>query len=182
MGELFQEALREIAARPAGFGAEVVHFLLLAGAVAWLARRVLGKRLSGRKARIAAELAEAERAEREAATLRGEAEAVMVRAEKEAHGLVESARAQAEKERGAAVGEARADAERTVQQARESVEREKAKVVQETSGRLVRLTTETARRYLDEMLTESERRAITEKAILESLAEMERGDVPRPGE
>ena len=32
-----------------------------------------------------------------------------------------------------------------------------------------------ARRYLDEMLTESERRALTQKAILASLEQLERG-------
>lgn len=182
MGETLREALREIAAGPAGFIADVVHFLVLAAVIAWWGRRAVARKLSGRRARIAAELVGAEQAERESTTLRGEAQAVIVRAEEEVSRLVQAAREEAEKEREAAIAEAQADAERTIRQARESVEREKAKVVMEASERLVRLTAQTARRYVDELLTESERRVVTEKAILEGLAEMEREGVPRPVE
>jgi hypothetical protein len=58
------------------------------------------------------------------------------------------------------------------------VESEKERVRREASGRLLQLTTEAARRYLDEMLTETERRTVSQQAILASLQEMERGVPP----
>jgi hypothetical protein len=44
--------------------------------------------------------------------------------------------------------------------------------MRETADRLVRLTTETVTRYLDEMLTEGERRDLLQKAILATLQEL----------
>jgi hypothetical protein len=40
---------------------------------------------------------------------------------------------------------------------------------------MAQLTAGTVLRYIDEMFTESERRALTQKAILASLGQMERG-------
>jgi F0F1-type ATP synthase membrane subunit b/b' len=68
-----------------------------------------------------------------------------------------------------------AEAEEILAQARQTVEREKERFSRETGARLVQLTAETVLRYIDEMLTESERRALTQKAILASLGQMERG-------
>lgn len=182
MEESFQEVLREITARPVPFAAEVVQSLLLLGVIGWAGRRSVAKRLADRRARIAAELADAERAERESAVMRDEARAVVERAEREAPGIVRAAEELAEKERETESARTAAEAEQTIQQARQAVERDKQRVVQDASERLIRLTTLTARRYLDEMLTEGERRVLTEKVILESLEEMEGGLLSRPRE
>ncbi len=176
MGAALHEALREIAARPASYAAEVIQFVLLVAVVAWAARRPLAARLARRRERIAAELAGAAESEREAEAMRAEAEGVVPRAEAEARTLVETARAGAEREREAADAEARAEAERVLAHARQSVDAEHQRLLRETSDRLVRLTSEVARRYLEELLTDVERRAVTEKAILDSLRRMERAD------
>lgn len=179
MGEVLEAALREIAARPLAFLAEAVQSVLLVALVAWAGRRVLGRRLAARRARIAAELAEADAAEREAARLREEARDLVERAAHEAPGIVEEARRRAEQDRGAAAGEAEAEAERAIRQARESVAADERKLVHDGSQRLVRLTAEIARRYLDEVLGDRERRALADRVILEALAELERD--PRAG-
>jgi ATP synthase F0 subunit b len=180
IGGPLQEILREIAARPLPFAAEVVQFLLLAAVILWAGRRPLGKRLDARRAKIAAQLAEAERSDRECVAMIEEARAVVARAEQEAPRVVEAARERAAAEREAAAAEVEAEASRAVEQARGAVERERERIAQDLSERLVRLTTETARRYLDELLTDSERQALARRAMLESLEELERGASSRP--
>ena len=178
MGEALRAALHEVAARPMPYLAEVVHFLVLVGVIGLVAHRPLAKRLAKRRERIAAELAEAERNERECVALGDEARGAEPRAKEDARGIVAAARTQADEERAAGTTRAQAEAEQAIRLAHEAVEREKTKVSAEASERLVALTAEIARRYLDEFLSEDERRAMTERAILESLEEMERGPVP----
>jgi F0F1-type ATP synthase membrane subunit b/b' len=157
-----------------------VQSLLLVALLSWAVRRLAGKRLERRRAGIAAALAEADRFEREVEDVAAEARAVVVRAAEEGPRIIQAAQEAAEREREAALAAVEAEAARVVRQAREAVLREKASVRQEASERLVRLTTETARRYLDEILTDAERRAMTEKVIAETLEEMERGSRPGP--
>lgn len=180
MEEVLQAALREITASPLAFLAEVLQSALLVAIVAWAGRRVLGKRLGARRARIAAELARAEAAERESARMREEAREAVEQASREAPGVVQAARDRAERDRQAAVVEVEAEAERAIRQAQETVAADERKVVHDASERLVRLTAEIARRYLDEVLTERERRALTDRVILDALDELERG-APAPG-
>ena len=182
MGEALRAALHEIAARPMAYVAEVLQFIVLVGAIGLIARRPLTKRLAARRERITAELIEAEGDEHQCIALSDEALAVVSRAEEEARGIVVAARAEAEKEREAGTARAQAEAEQALLVAREAVEHEKARVIAESSARLVTLTTEIARRYLDEFLTEDERRSMTEKVVLETLEEMGRGPLPRSRE
>jgi len=58
-------------------------------------------------------------------------------------------------------------------QARQAVETEQGRVAGDLSEQLVTLITLVTRRYIEESLTESERRAVTQKLILASLNEME---------
>jgi F-type H+-transporting ATPase subunit b len=180
--EALRAALREVTARPMSYLAEVVQFLVLAGAIGWAARRPVARRLAARRERIAAELAEAERAEQEFVAMGDEARAAIAKAEEDAPGIVTAARERAEKELATGIALAEAEAEQAIRLACEAVEREKARVAAEASGRLLKLTTEIARRYLDEFLSEGERRSMTERVILESLEEMERGPPSRPRE
>lgn len=87
--------------------------------------------------------------------------------------LLKSAREQAEKERATAAAAIEAEARQVVEQAHKSLELEKESVRRDAAERLVGLTTDAARRYLDEMLTENERRALTQKAILAFLDQVE---------
>lgn len=181
MGEALQATLREIATRPWAFVAEVVQAVLLLGVIAWAARGPVARRLAARRERVAAALASAARDEGEAASMHAQAGAVVRDAEAEAPRIVAAARAAAEAQRKTSDAAAEADVARLLDEARRSVDAERTKVLRDSSERLVRLTTDVARRYLDEMLTERERRALTERAIRESLGELERGAAARRG-
>jgi F0F1-type ATP synthase membrane subunit b/b' len=181
MGEVLRELLRQVTARPGAFAAEVVQAILLVAIVAWAGRRPIGRRLGSRRDRIAAELAEARAAELESARMRDEARALVERARGDAPGIVQAARDQAQRESADDAVRLEAEAQEAVRQARQTVEADESRVVRDASERLVRLTAETARRYLDEVLSESQRRALTDKVIAQALEEMERGSPPTPG-
>jgi F-type H+-transporting ATPase subunit b len=174
MVEILKEVLHEITAQPVLFIAEIVQFSLLLGVILWVVPRFIGKRLNERRAKIAAELAEAEKAEMEYPRIKKEARVVIGRAEKEAREIIRIAKETVKKEREAAMAQADAEAKEIIHRAQETVEREKNRVIREASEHLVSLTTEITRRYLDEALTESQRRTLMEKAILQSLEKMER--------
>jgi F0F1-type ATP synthase membrane subunit b/b' len=179
MGELLREFLHEITGDPTRYLAELVQSLLLLGILGWAGRRSLRQRLDARRTRIVAELTEAEQAERDGSRLEEEARSRAARGREEAPALLHQAEADAEKERKAALDRIEAEAMELVAQARQAVEGDKVRVAREAAGRLVELTAEAARRYLDEMLTEAERRALTQKAILASLGEL--SGSPSPG-
>jgi len=173
MEQLLTEILREIADQPARFIAEVVQSALLIGILVWAERRYAPGRLAARKSRIAAELEAAGAAERDTLRIRDEAPAVVAKARESAEGIRRSAGEQADKERADSVTTIEAEAEQVVAQARKALDIELTGIRQQASERLVQLTTETARRYLDEMLGETERRALTQKAILAFLDQVE---------
>jgi F-type H+-transporting ATPase subunit b len=173
MEELLREILNDIAAEPGRFIAEVVQSVLLLAVVGWAGGKFVRGRLIARREKIATDLSEAEAAEQEAIRLQEEAAAIAARVDQEAPEISRTAIAEAGRERQASMASGETEAQQMVVQSRETAEREKNRVLREASDRLIRLTAETARRYLDEMLSESERRELTQKAILESLAEME---------
>lgn len=178
MEELLRSILHGITLEPGRFLAEVVQSALLLVIVGWGGGRYARGRLTERRERIAGELAKADAAERDSVLVLEEARAAAARGEQEAPVLVRTAREQAEHECGASIARTETEAGQMIVQARESVEREKTRILRETSERLIQLTTETARHYLDEILTEGQRRELTQKAILDSLEELERGSSP----
>lgn len=177
MGDLLRDALQEIAAAPARYLAELVQFGVLVGLIWWIGRGKLRHRLESRRDRVAAQLGEAEQAVAEAGRMREEAAALEERRGRQAATLLETADTEATKRREAALAAMEVEAGEIVAQARVVVEREKERIARESATRLVRLTAEAARRYLDEILTEGERRALTQRAILASLEQLE-GGVP----
>lgn len=181
MGELLRDFLDEITADRSRFLAELVQSLILLAILGWAGRKAARKRLDARRARIVAELAEAEQAERDVGRLYEEARSRAARARDEAPALLRQAEARAQQEREAAIGRIEAEANELIGQARQAVERDKARIAREAAGRLVELTADATRRYLDEMLTESERRALTQKAILASLVELSGSTSPDAG-
>jgi F0F1-type ATP synthase membrane subunit b/b' len=170
MGDVIRAVLAEIAAKPDRFIAELVQSVLLIGLIIAFGRPPLRRRLAARQARIAAALDEADAAERETVRLREEAATLT------AARPAETAAMEPDAERAALDEGIEAEAGQVVAQARETIEREKEAIRRAAADRLVRLTTEVARRYLDEMVGDEERRAATRRAILESLAEVERSD------
>jgi F0F1-type ATP synthase membrane subunit b/b' len=179
MGELLQEVFHGITAAPARFIAELVQSVVLLGVVWWAGRRLVRPRLIERRARIATELGEAAAAERRWTGVGEEVRTILARSGEATSEILRVAREQAQAERGAAIARIDSEAEQVIAQARQTVERDKNRVLRETSDRLIRLATETAKRYLSERLTESERRVLMQKAILASLEELGQG--PPPG-
>jgi F0F1-type ATP synthase membrane subunit b/b' len=179
MEELLREAISDLTADPVRSLVEVAQSLFLLLALAWVGRRFARRQLATRQARVAGELAAAETAERDGIRLQEEARGVVEGIERQVADILKAARDQAEQERATSLARIETDAGQMVLQARQTVESEKNRVVREASDRLIRLTAEAARRYLDEFLTESQRRALIQKAILESLEEMTGGPARR---
>lgn len=174
MSELLQGAVGEITASPLRFAAEVAQAAALIALLAWAARRAIAKRLGRRRQEIETALREADRAALEADALLAEERSVLARAEAEGPAIVRRATEEAEREASAANAALEGEAEALLRQAREAVEAERSRTRRESAERLVRVTAVAARRYLDEVLTDAERRALMEKAIAESLDELAR--------
>jgi F-type H+-transporting ATPase subunit b len=173
MSELLQEALREIIEEPVTFVFEIVHFLLLVVIIRFLLPRLAGKTLAERRKRIAAQMEHADRADEAYAEAQRQAAAIMAEARAEAQRTREAGRTTAEHERRAGLDRVEQEARTIVLQARQSVETEKERVRSGISEQLVDLITLVTRRFIEEALTESERRAVTQKLILARLKEME---------
>jgi F0F1-type ATP synthase membrane subunit b/b' len=178
METLFGDVLRHIAASPAPFIAEAVQSVVLIGILVLFGRRYAAVRLEARRSSIADRVAGAGAALENSVKLREESVTVVARANEESPELIRQAREQADREHEAGVAAIETEADEIVLNARQTVEREKNRIRRGLSDRLVGLTTEVARRYLDEVLTESQRRELTQKAILEVLDRMEETLVP----
>lgn len=174
MGELLREAFRDVAADPKLYLAEVVQVALVVAGVWWFGRRYAARRLAARLARVNAAVDAAEADEREAARLRAEAPTLVETAKREAAAFAHDAAARLAAERQTAASTTAEQVAKIAAQARATVEEERARVDREAADRLVRLTTEATRAYLDTMLTDDERRAVTRSAIARLLDELER--------
>ena len=173
MTELLQEMLHEITGEPMMFAAEVVQFILLIVIVRFLLRRVLGTDLRERQEQIAAKVEEADRADEGYADAQRRTDAIMAEARSEAQRIREQAATTAEQERLAGRERVEREAAAIILQAEQSIEAEKERVVREASEQLIDLIGLVTRRFLDEALTEHERRALTQKLIFARLKEME---------
>jgi F-type H+-transporting ATPase subunit b len=157
----------------AGFLAELLQGVLLLAIIWWFGRGWVSKRLAARAARVGAALDEADAAEEAAARLDEEARVVVEQARRDAPELAHATQVKISTERTAAIASHDEEALALLEQARQTVEAEKARVLREASERLVQLTTEAARRYLEEALSEAEHRILTQKAIIQFLDDLE---------
>jgi ATP synthase F0 subunit b len=173
MKELIQEGLRQITGEPLIFTVELVQFLLLILIIRFLLPRIVGTALKERRKRIAAEVEKADQADAAYANAQQEAAALVAEARAEARKIIEAARIAAQEERRAGLDRAVQEANAILLQAGQTIETEKERVVSEASEQLVTLITLVSRRFIEESLTESERRAVTQKLILASLDDME---------
>ena len=173
MTELLQEVLHEITGAPVMYAAEVVQFILLILIVRFLLRRVLGTDIRKRQERIAARVEQADRADESYADARRRSDTIMSEARDETQRIREQAATTAEQERQAGRERVEREAAAIILQAEQSIEAEKTRVVREASEQLIDLIGLVTRRFLDEALTEHERRALTQKLILARLKEME---------
>ena len=173
MKELIQEALRQVTGEPLIFTVELAQFILLVLIIRYLLPRIVGTALKERRKRIAADVEKADQAEAAYAKAGQEAAALVDAARAEARGTIEAARAAAQEERRAGLDRAEQEANAIILQAGQAIETEKERVAGEASEQLIALITLVTRRFIEESLTEGERRAVTQKLILASLDEME---------
>jgi F0F1-type ATP synthase membrane subunit b/b' len=173
MNELIQEALREITEEPWIFVAEVAQFLLLVLIIRLLLPRIVGTALNQRHTRIADQVEKADQADTAYAKAQQQAAALVAAARAEAQRDIEAARTAAQDERRSGLDQVDQEAETILLQARQASETEQSRLASDASEQLVALITLVTRRYIEESLTESERRAVTQKLILASLNEME---------
>jgi F-type H+-transporting ATPase subunit b len=173
MKELIQEVLRQITGEPLMFTVEIVQFLLLVLIIRFLLPRIVGTALKERRKRIAAEVEKADQTDAAYVKAQQQAAALVAAARAEAQRTVEAARTAAQDERRAGLDQVEQEANAILLQARQAIETEKSRVASEASEQLVTLITLVTRRFIEESLTESERRAVTQKLILASLKEME---------
>jgi F-type H+-transporting ATPase subunit b len=173
MKELIQEVLHEITAEPLIFTVEIVQFLLLVVIIRFLLPRIVGSNLKERRKHIAAEVEKANHADAAYAEAQHQAAALVAAARGEAQRTIEAAGITAQEERRTGLDRAEQEANAILLQAHQTIETDKGRVTSEASEQLVTLITLVTRRYIEESLTESERRAVTQKLILASLKEME---------
>jgi len=173
MHELIQEVLRQIAEEPWMFMVEIVQFLLLVLIIRFLLPRVVGSALKERLKRITAAVEKADQADAAYAGVQQQAAALVAAAHAEAQRTIEAARTAAQDEHRVGLEQVEQEANAILLQARQTSETEKIRVAGEASEQLITLVTLVTRRYIEESLTESERRAVTQKLILASLNEME---------
>jgi F-type H+-transporting ATPase subunit b len=173
MEELFREALHEITGQPLIFAAEVVQFLLLVLLIRLLLRRTLGKDLKERRVRIAGEIERAKRADEEYAGTQQQAASIVAEAHTEAQRVIEAARSSSQERHRIGLEQAEQEENAIILQAQETIKTERERVILEASEQLADLITLVTRRFIEEALSESERRALTQKLILTRLEEME---------
>jgi len=173
MEELFKDAIHEITGQPLIFAAEVVQFLLFVVMIRFLLLRTVGKTLKERRERIAVEMEKANRADKNYAEAQKQAASIVAEAHAEAQRIIGAAQAAADERRRTGLEQAEHEANAIILEAQETIKTEKDRVVLETSEHLADLVTLVTRRFVDEALTESERRALTQKLILTRLKEME---------
>jgi F-type H+-transporting ATPase subunit b len=182
MRELLQEFVHEITGEPTIFAAEVVQFILLLVIIRMLLRRTVGRSLRERRERIAAQVEEANRAGDRYAQAESQAAAIVTEARRKADQIREHAGNAAEENRRSGLERIERDAAAVTLQARQTVDAEKARVVSKTAEQLIALIGQVARRYLEDALTESERRAVMQKLLLARLKEMENPPAQRGDE
>jgi F-type H+-transporting ATPase subunit b len=173
MKELIQEVLRQVTGEPLIFMVELVQFILLVLIIRFLLPRIVGTALKERRKRIVAEVEKADQADAAYAKALQQAAALVAAARAEALRTIEAARTAAQEERLAGLDRVEQEANAILLQAGQTIEIEKKRVAGEASEQLVTLITLVTRRFIEESLTESERRTVTQKLILASLDEME---------
>ncbi len=173
MKELIQEVLHQITGEPLIFTVEIVQFLLLVLIIRFLLPRIVGRGLKERRKRIAADVEKADQADAAYAKAQQQSAALAAAARAEAQRTIEAARAAAQEERRAGLDQVEQEANAILHQARQAIKTEKERVASEASEQLVTLITLVTRRFIEESLTESERRAVTQKLILASMDDME---------
>jgi len=129
---------------------EILNFLVLAFVLHWLLYRPLRAAIERRQKADAEARAEAERVRLEAADMHRQRQEQRAEQEKERQQLLYQAHEQAEAERKRIIGDAETAARRRQEEARQTLDRERAETVQALQGELTQLALDLARRLLGE--------------------------------
>jgi F0F1-type ATP synthase membrane subunit b/b' len=115
----------------------------------------------------------ANRADKEYAEAQKQAASIVAEAHADAQRIIGASRAAADERHRTGLEQAEHEANAIILDAQKTIKTEKDRVVREASEHLTELVTLVTRRFIGEALTESERRALTQKLILTRLKEME---------
>lgn len=167
--EAVSESLHEVIVEPQAFLIEFVQAALLIGVVFYFGSKFVRRYFAKRRDRIADELNGAEAAEKEHEAAQRDAQRIVAQAQKDAEELLEAGRAAAEAERVNAVAAIERDAGQLVSQAAAAIEAERTALTSRMCDQMVELVIVISKRYLGTAFTESEERALMQKAVLASL-------------
>lgn len=175
IAELTKEVIHEITVDPGPvvFLVEVVQFLILAGGIWLLAKRLLVPMLERRREGVIQELDEAATAEERYAEAQREAIRIVAEAKQKAKERIREAKERAAASHEEVIAAAEEESVRIVEQARQTLKQEEDDAVATVHTKLVDLVTVATRNVLEEALSESERRDLVEKSVLSSLEELE---------
>lgn len=172
MVEILVEAWAEIAHKPLLFLLEIIQFAILVAIVVYGGRNIIGGFLTRRRDRIAAEVTEALKGKEALAYAKSEAEAIVADAKKNAASIISQAKAEAKANHKVAQTKANEETDRIIRQAGETIEAEQREIAEQSARQFVELVPILARRFIEEELTESDRRAMIQKIIISGLKEL----------
>jgi len=154
----------------AHFGAQVINFLIVAGALTVFAYKPILNVLEERKKRIAEGLANAERIKQELARTEAARQDVLNQANLQANKLIEEARAAAARVQEQETQKAIAAAEQIITKAREAAAQDHARMLAELKREVGRLVVEITARVTAKVLTAEDQRRLAEEANRELAA------------
>lgn len=172
MAELLNEFVHEITAKPVVFVVEVIQFIFLMGIFVYAIPKTVGRKLKERRQEIVEQLQEAVNAEKEYRNAEKEAEKIIAKAKGQADQIIKETKENAARVRETTMSQADKETDEIIQQAHRIIETEKEKIIHEACEQLASLVTLTTRQFLDEALTDRERRTLTQEIILSSFEEI----------
>jgi F-type H+-transporting ATPase subunit b len=144
-------------------GAQIVSFVIVCGVLYALAYKPILRMLEARRQQIASGLANAEKIKAELARIESERLGVLAKAEAEGKQLIEQARAAAARVEADETRKAIASGEQILLRARESAERDHARMLAELKQEVGRLVVQTTATVTGKILTAEDHRRLAEE-------------------
>jgi F-type H+-transporting ATPase subunit b len=163
-------AAGEVDVVPDNFGLQVwviLTFLVMLALLAKLAFKPIAEALDRRSQTIRQSIEEAERQRAEAKKLLEDYQKQLAAARAEAGKIIEEARALGENVRKEALEKANAEASALIQRAREEIQRQKEKGIEELKDTVASLSVQVAARVIEKELNEAAHRQLVENLIQE---------------
>jgi F-type H+-transporting ATPase subunit b len=144
-------------------GAQIVSFGIVCAVLYLLAYKPILRMLEARRAQIASGLANAEKIKAELARIEVERQHVLVKADAEGKQLIEEARAAAARVHAQETQKAIAAAEQVLARARDTNERDRARMLTELRREVGRLVVQTTAAVTGKILTSDDHRRLAEE-------------------